>query len=134
MSRENVEIVSEGLDAFNRRDLDRYLATISPDVEWDVSEGFLGVQDVYRGWAGVRKWWNDFLEAWESFDAELDEMAEGKAGAVFVGINGKGRGRASGVETELHFLFVFWIADHKVARLRMFQSRDQALEAAGLGE
>ena len=40
MSQENVEIVSEMVDAFNRRDLDGYLARISPDVEWDVSEGF----------------------------------------------------------------------------------------------
>jgi ketosteroid isomerase-like protein len=134
MSQENVEIVSEMLDAFNRRDLDGYLARISPDVEWDVSEGFLGVQDVYRGRAGVRKWWNDFLEAWERFDAEIDEMAEGKVGAVLVGIDGKGRGSASGVETEHHFLFVIWVADHKVARVRMFQSRDEALEAAGLRE
>jgi ketosteroid isomerase-like protein len=134
MSQENVELLSEMVDAFNRRDLDGYLARISPDVEWDVSEGFLGVQDVYRGRAGVRKWWNDFLEAWESFNGEIDEMAEGKGGAVFVGLNGKGRGAASGVETELHFLFVFWVADHKVARVRMFQSRDQAVEAAGLSE
>ena len=126
--------MSEVLDAFNRRDLDGYLARISPDVEWDLREGFLGVQDVYRGWAGVRKWWNDFLEAWERFDGEIDEMAEGKVGAVLVGINGKGRGSASGVKTELHFLFVIWVADRKVARLRMFQSRDEALEAAGLRE
>jgi ketosteroid isomerase-like protein len=132
MSQDNVEIVSEMVDAFNRRDLDGYLARVSPDVEWDVSEGFLGVQDVYRGWAGVSKWWNDFLEAWESFDVEIDQMAEGKSGGVFVGLNGKGRGRASGVETELHFLFVFWVADRKVARVRMFQSRERALEAAGL--
>jgi ketosteroid isomerase-like protein len=134
MSQENMAVVSEMLDAFNRRDLDGYLARISPDVEWDVSEGFLGVQDVYRGWAGVRKWWNDFLEAWESFDAEIDEIAEGKVGAVLVGIDGKGRGSASGVETELHFLFVIWVADHKVARARMFQSRAEALEAVGLRE
>jgi ketosteroid isomerase-like protein len=134
MSQEHVRVVSEMVDAFDRRDLDGYLARISPDVEWDVSEGFLGVQDVYRGWAGVRKWWNDFLEAWESFDAQIDEIAEGKAGAVFVGLNGKGRGSASGVETELHFLFVIWVADHKAARLRMFQSRAKALKAAGLAE
>jgi ketosteroid isomerase-like protein len=134
MSQENLRVVSEMVDAFERRDLDGYLARISSGVEWDVSEGFLGVQDVYRGWTGVRKWWNDFLEAWESFDAEIDEIAEGQAGAVFVGINGKGRGSASGVETEHHFLFVIWVADHEVARLRMFQSRDEALEAAGLSE
>ena len=55
MSQGNVEIVSEMADAF-RRDLDAYLSRISPDVDWDVSEGFLGARDVYRGRAGVRKW------------------------------------------------------------------------------
>jgi hypothetical protein len=38
-----------------------------------------------------------------------------KWGGVFVGLNGKGRGRASGVETELH-------------------CRERALEGAGLRE
>jgi hypothetical protein len=53
---------------------------------------------------------------------------------VLLGLNAKGRGRASGAETGLHVWFVVWLADHKVARLRMFQSQDQAFEAAGLPE
>jgi len=56
MSQGNVEIVSEMAEALNRRDLDAYLSRISPDVESDVSEGFLGARDVYRGRACVRKW------------------------------------------------------------------------------
>jgi ketosteroid isomerase-like protein len=134
MSQENVELVSEAVDAFNRRDVEAYLAVLRPDVEWDATEGFPGVQDLYRGWAEVRQWWDEFLEAWESFDVEVEQITEGSGGRVFVEINAKGRGRASGVNTELQFLFVFWVADHKVARLKVFESRDQALAAAGLSE
>ena len=34
MSQENVEIVRRGFDAFNRRDLDAFLALFDPDVEF----------------------------------------------------------------------------------------------------
>ncbi len=135
MSQESVEILSEMVVAFNRRDLDAWLATIGPEVEWDMSEGFLGAQDVYRGLAGAQKWWSDFLAAWETFHSEIDEIVEGKNGGIVVGMLGKGRGLASGVEIELHFVFVFWFADDlKVVRARMFQERAAALAAAGLSE
>jgi ketosteroid isomerase-like protein len=34
MSQENVEVVSELVDAFDRRDTDAFLAVLRPDVEW----------------------------------------------------------------------------------------------------
>ncbi len=134
MSQENLEVVWDMARAFNRRDLEGWLARISPDVEWDVREGFPGAQGIYRGQEGARRWWSDFMEAWESFHGDVDRIAEGEAGQVFIAVNGKGRGSASGVETELEFFFVAWVADGKIARFRMFQNREQAAEVAGLRE
>ena len=128
-------MLTEMVAAFNRRDLDEWLANFSPEVEWDMTEGFLGVQDVYRGLAGTRKWWDDFLAVWQTFELGIDEIMEGENGGVVVGIPGTGRGLASGVETELHFVCAFWLADNsKVVRARIFQERAAALEAVGLSE
>ena len=134
MSEENLEIVSEWVEAFNRRDTDGFLAGLHPDVEWDDTEGFPGIRGLYRGRAGARKWWDEFLEAWEIFDAQVEQITEGNGGTVFLEINGKARGRSSGVETELELSFVIWVADHKITRRKLFSSKDEALEAAGLRE
>ncbi len=34
MSQENVEIAKRTVDAYNRRDLDRYHELFTPDLEW----------------------------------------------------------------------------------------------------
>jgi limonene-1,2-epoxide hydrolase len=67
MSPENVEVAREAVDAFNRRDLDAFVARVRPDAEWDDTDGFPGVRggatarilrrervlgDLSRDWAG----------------------------------------------------------------------------------
>ena len=44
----------------------------------------------------------------------------------------RGRGRSSGVETELRHYGVWTIRDAKIARVAWFYSREDALRAAGL--
>jgi hypothetical protein len=76
MSEENVEVVRRATDAFNRRDVDALLATASPDVEWEDAIFWSGVTRIYRGRAGLRDWFNQVLEPWESIRVEMDEIAE----------------------------------------------------------
>jgi ketosteroid isomerase-like protein len=134
MSEDNVHIARENVEAFNERNIEAFLALLHPDVEWDDSDGFPGLQGVYRGRTGVRKWWEAFREAWESFHGEVEETTEGTDGRVLLQVLGTARGRASGVETELRTWFVLWIADGKITKRQIFWSRDEALEAAGLRE
>jgi ketosteroid isomerase-like protein len=134
MSQENVELVSEAVDAFNRRDFDAFIARVHPDVEWDDTEGFPGVRGVYRGRAGVREWWKAWLEARERIHFEVEEITEGSDGRVLVGGLVTGRGRGSGVETEARSWYVGWFQDGKLARWKLCWARDDAIEAAGLRE
>ena len=46
----------------------------------------------------------------------------------------RGRGRESGIEMDFEVFYVQRGRDGKLARLEMFFSREQALEAAGLQE
>ena len=46
----------------------------------------------------------------------------------------RGTGRESGVQIERDFFGVYDLRESKVVRFRMFESRDEALEAAGLSE
>jgi ketosteroid isomerase-like protein len=54
MSQENVEAVRQGIEAFNRRDLDAFVARLSPDVVWEENPDLPGLREIYRGRAEVR--------------------------------------------------------------------------------
>jgi hypothetical protein len=64
----------------------------------------------------------------------IEEIAEGTDGRVLFGVLGTGRGRASGVEVEVHAWYVLWLVDGETARWKLFWDRAEALEAAGLEE
>jgi ketosteroid isomerase-like protein len=136
MSQENVEVVREGAEAMNRRDPDGFLACLHPEVAWEESGDVLpGLRGIYRGRAEVREWFEEaFLELWESFHIEVEEIAEASDGRVFLGTLLTARGGGSGVETDLRAWQVFWFADGKIARRQIFWTRDEALEAAGPSE
>jgi hypothetical protein len=50
MSRENVEATERAIEAFNRRDLDAFLALAHPDAEHVALAG-----EAYRGHDGLRR-------------------------------------------------------------------------------
>jgi ketosteroid isomerase-like protein len=60
MSRANVEIVRELLDAFARRDHERVFDFYDPEIEWDASNAAelnADLASVYHGHDGVRAYW-----------------------------------------------------------------------------
>src|SRR5918995_7216396 len=80
VSQENVELVrrlyaelaSEGsTQEFEQRMSDDALGRfLDPEIEWvPVTESLLAV-DSYRGFDGVRRFWGEFLSAWERYRVE----------------------------------------------------------------
>ena len=134
MSQKNVELVREGIDAFNQRDLDAFVALLAPDVVWEENPELPGLQEVYRGRAEVRRWIEEVLEAVGTIHNEIVGITELRDDRVFTENVVTGRGTGSGVPVELRYWSVLWIADSKLARRQVFWNRDDALEAAGLSE
>ena len=136
MSRENIEVVLKAVDAANRRDPDAFVACLHPEVEWEESgDVFPGLRGIHRGWAGVRKWFQEaVLELWENLHVEVEEITDVRDGCVFLELVLTTRGRASGVETQLRYWQVLWLAGGKITRRQVFWTRDEALEAAGIQE
>ena len=58
MSEENVELYRRGIEAFNNRDLEAFLALADPDVV-GVSRVLAIEGGSYRGHDGTREWWRD---------------------------------------------------------------------------
>ena len=134
MSEENVEIVLQQLDAFNRRDRDGFVAVLSPDVEWEDPTFWSESARTYHGRAEVREWLNRILEPWDSIQIKANEIVQTSDDQVLVDLVLTGRGKTSGVETELRTWAVAWFANGLCTRRRVFQYRDEALEAVGLSE
>jgi ketosteroid isomerase-like protein len=77
MSQENVGMVYQAIDAFNRRDLDGFLALMDPDVEFTPYEVAVQGGRPYRGHDGVRTWWEESFAVLPDLRAEIDEVRDG---------------------------------------------------------
>jgi ketosteroid isomerase-like protein len=135
MSQKNVEVVLQGIEALNRRDVDAFVALVSPDVEWEDSVFWSEHARIYTGEAELREWFNQvILEPWESVHFEVEEITEAADDRVFFGGLLTTRGKGSGVETQVRGWSVVWITNGKTTRRQVFLDRADALEAAGLEE
>ena len=134
MSQENSKIALQLIEASNRRDVEAFVALISPDVEWVDPTFWSEPTRVYRGRAEVREWFDRVVEPWESLDFEVEEITEAADDRVFLETLLTTRGKSSGVETQIRLWYVVWIAEGRITRRRVFRDRDEALEAAGLRE
>ena len=137
MSKENVEVVRDLLEAFASRDHDRAFAFYDPDIEWDASKQGLIVDaiGVYRGHDGVREYWREWLSAWKDIEFEVEGILDGGDDVVALIRNQRQWGRHSGIETEVPpYGLVFTFRETKVIRWCAYPDRETALEAAGLSE
>jgi ketosteroid isomerase-like protein len=132
MSGENVEAVRRHNEAWNRRDLTTWLASFSPggEVDWSRSRGPL--KGVYRGHGELEVFWDEFWSTFEDVQVEMHGLT-GIGSEVVVPNTAHLRGR-EGIEVVARSTFVFTVENGRIIRLRLFQERAEALEAAGLSE
>jgi ketosteroid isomerase-like protein len=133
MSEENVEIVRQAYEAFNRGDIERAVANIAPDFEY-VSTGVIpGTEEVYRGPEGLRRFLEGFWAEFDDAQAEINETIEADD-LVLVLLTLRGRGKRSGAEAGWSIFQLWTVRDGKAVCGQAFTSRHEALEAAGLRE
>jgi ketosteroid isomerase-like protein len=131
MSRENVETVREFLALFAAGDRASWRRYFAEDVIWDMSRSTLMSAGVYEGHDGVERFFTDWLGTWDDYGLESLEILD--AGEqVVVTFRQRGRGKTSGIVTERDFAGVYDLEDGKVTRYREYQTRDDAVRAAGL--
>ena len=133
MSQENVEIVRRGTDAYNRRDLDGILENWAPDavLDWSRSRGFDA--GVFRGHGEIRGHWQRLLEAFDEVRIELVDPIEVEGDLLIVENLGFLRGR-DGIEVQTRSAWLITIRDGELTSFTLYQTRQEALEAAGLRE
>ena len=117
--------------AFNKRDWDAFSAELDPEVEYAPVE----VHTTLRGREAVAQYAEQWLEDWDTFSAEAEEVKstpvqDGALIAVRLG----GIGKGSGAEIYNRFFWVAELRGGRLYRIGEYFDRAEALEAAGLSE
>jgi len=135
MSKENVEVVRRAYEAFARDGLDPFMKNFTDDVEYGVLAGANDlIHGPCHGKESVRAWLQDWIDMFDGFWMELVELIDAGGDTVFTAERYGGRARHSGVETDSPNWTVFTIREGKIAGGAEYETREQALEAAGLSE
>ena len=102
---------------------------LDPGIEWvPVTESLLAV-DSYRGFDGVRRYWGDFLSAWERYRVEplrFDDAGDQVAVVVHI------VGRTHELEVDETRSSLLTVRDGRVVRVESFAEPEGARKAAGL--
>jgi ketosteroid isomerase-like protein len=133
MSQENVEAVKGFMTRFEAGDRQEWHEHFDPDVVWDTSTSEMPAAGVYHGHEGVEQFFRDWLGTWTEYEVSTREYIDA-GNSVVVVFRQSGTGRGSGVRVERDFFGVYDLRKLKVVRFRLYESQDEALEAAGLSE
>ena len=131
MSQENVDTVRRAWEAFENHENEAIFPLYDADVE---IQGLHGLGDrVYRGVAGVREFWHDWSASWSEAGSEVEEWIDAGDDVIAV-MHLWGRGKRSGVRVEARQSHVWTVRGGKMWRLRVYDTKDEALKAVGLAE
>jgi ketosteroid isomerase-like protein len=134
MLQDNVDVVRRFESSWAKRDLDAALECIHADFEFDWSESMSPFVGTYKGQDGLTQFWTEMLEAWERFSPEMEEVVEcGPETLITIDVV-RARGRGSGIDMEARGAMLWTVQEGKIARVKMFQTKSDALGAAGLSE
>jgi ketosteroid isomerase-like protein len=130
MSQENVEIVRGSLDSWASGDgeaaraaYDSHAVMIRPVIDARILHGLPAIEAANEAWR----------RSWEDFRMEIEETIDA-GDNVIVSIRQHGVGKDTGAEVELVSHGVFSLRNSKIIRAEFFESKSEALEAAGLRE
>ena len=133
MSEDNIAIVRAIWDAVNRGDLDEAFEYAPDDFVADWSGSEAPESGIYRGREAVKERFARTTEAWsemEYFETEIIDAGDQvvRAGGV------RARGKGSGAEVTALGAQVWTFREGSPVSVRLYQSKEEALEAVGLSE
>jgi ketosteroid isomerase-like protein len=126
------EVARRHQEAWNRRDLRTWLDLYRSDAEIDWSRARGPFKGVYRGPREFKAFWDVFWSTFDDVQVELYGLAEAGSEVVYSN-TAHMRGR-DGIEVSARSTFVYTVENGQITCHRMFQERDEALEAVGLSE
>jgi ketosteroid isomerase-like protein len=132
MSEENVELVRGILERWAVGNFVAGVADFDPHVVHVVGPSF-PESGVFLGPERIRDYMHRFLAQWEHYTIEgKDVRAAGDT--VLARVVQRGRGRSSGIDSEVESFMLFTFRGPRIVRMEMMLDQNEALEAVGLSE
>ena len=130
MGESKIELTERGYRAWNEDDLEGFVFICHPKVEYYTSGVLPGLQTVYEGREGIRRWWADFHEPWQEIKVIPERIVETDSGvAILIRFEGKGR---QGIETTMRFINTIEVRDGLARRFDSQPPTEPALRELGL--
>jgi ketosteroid isomerase-like protein len=130
MSQERVEIVRQGIEAWNRHDFEHGADSLADDVEWIPASPAAVEQSVYHGKDDVAQAFNQLWDTWDLWEFEEQEIRDLGDSVLWLG-RVHVRGGASQVELVQEAANLLEFDGGKIVRVRGFRSWQEAIEASG---
>src|SRR5215217_1077028 len=130
MSEERVEIVRQGIEAWNRHDLELGVSHLADDVEWLPASPAAVERSVYRGHDEVASGFNAIWDTWDVFQFEEREIRDLGDSVIWLG-SVHMRGSASQIELDQEFANRLVFSGDKIVRVEGYRSWQEAIDAAG---
>lgn len=127
MSQADVDMIIASHDAFRKRDLDRWLESLHPDVEFNSL--VLEIEGVFRGHEGARTWWENVVTVFPDWSPRVVSARE-CGDHVLVQVRAEGTGTGSGIELERDFWQLARVEDGRLRSWHFFRTEQEALGAA----
>jgi ketosteroid isomerase-like protein len=131
VTKDKLELVRTGYEAFNRGDIEGSLDILHPEIEWNtyIVPGPGG--GTYHGHDGVRELWADARRIFGEFRNVPEDLFDaGDRVVAFVRVEGVGR--ESGVAVTARIAHLYTFKDDLVIRVESFEDPEEALRRAGI--
>jgi uncharacterized protein (TIGR02246 family) len=120
------DVWRRSVEAAKSRDVDAVMSFFAPDAVWEAMAG-LGT---HKGTAEIRRFFEDWLGAYEEFEVEPEEILDLGNGVAFVVLVQRGRPVGSTGRVQLRYATVTIWVDGKIARQTNHIDIDEARATA----
>lgn len=118
--------IRRSYETFNRRDWEAFRRMMAPDIV--VESRLVAMDGGYRGYKGLRRWWDQVIETIPDYTVEIEELRE-VDGIVLVRARGLGHGAGSGAPVVDPFWHALEVIDGRCTWFRNCSTEAEALEA-----
>ena len=121
------QLIKAAIDAWNRDDLDAWLATLDPGVVYHTSGVFMGLRPSYVGHDSIREFWAAMHEPWETLRLDVRRIEQVGDDGYIVEFEFRGTGAESGASVDLRFSNAGRIRDGLAVEIFAASTYDEAL-------
>ncbi len=133
MSQENVEIVRQCSERWNRLAWDGVAELVDPSVEQHGAVGGIDEGRILRGLDEIRRDYEAVEQTWDEHRIEPQEFIDA-GDRVVVFLREYQRGKMSGIELTVDTAIIFGLRNGRIVRIQGYMNRAEALKAVGLPE